>query len=441
MPTLKAQRFGWYVYDWANSAFSTSVVTVFLGPFLTNVAESAANGAGQVTPFGIPMHPGSWFSYCIAVSVILQVFILPPIGAIVDRSHRKRLSLAVWAFLGAAATIGLAVLSSGSGNYITGGLFFIIANLSFGASVVVANSFLNDLATPEERDSVSSRGWAFGYLGGGLLLLAHLLWFSAAKESGGPIEPVIQGVFVTTGIWWALFTFVSIMLLRDKVPAHAHEKHALKQSFKQLFTTLRDLAQYPQTLRFFIAYLLYNDAIQTVIAMASVYGAEELDLGLDVLTQAILLVQFVAIGGSLIFAWLAERINTKRAIIVGLYGWSAVLIAAFFWVSTATHFFILAAVIAIVMGGTQALSRSMFSRMIPAGKEAEYFSLYEISDKGTSWIGPLAFGLALTLTNSYRWAVLSLIIFMVAGLVVLMGVKGEAQGEEAKRRKGSSPRA
>ncbi|MBK7185173.1 MAG: MFS transporter [Ignavibacteria bacterium] len=171
MPTLKAQRFGWYVYDWANSAFSTSVVTVFLGPFLTNLAESAANDAGQVTPFGIPMHPGSWFSYCIAVSVILQVFILPPIGAIVDRSHRKRLSLAVWAFLGAAATIGLAVLSSGSGNYIIGGLFFIIANLSFGASVVVANSFLNDLATPEERDSVSSRGWAFGYRVGGPPLL------------------------------------------------------------------------------------------------------------------------------------------------------------------------------------------------------------------------------------------------------------------------------
>lgn len=432
MPTLKTQRFGWYVYDWANSAFSTSVVTVFLGPFLTNVAESAANGAGQVTPFGIPMHPGSWFSYCIAVSVILQVFVLPPIGAIVDRSHRKRLFLSIWAFLGAAATIGLAVLSADTGNYIIGGLFFIIANLSFGASVVVANSFLNDLATPEERDSVSSRGWAFGYLGGGLLLLAHLLWFSSAKESGGPIEPVIQGVFVTTGIWWALFTFVSVMLLRNKVPAHVHEKHPLKKSFKQLFTTLRDLTEYPQTLRFFIAYLLYNDAIQTVIAMASVYGAEELHLGLDVLTQAILLVQFVAIGGSLIFAWLAERINTKRAIIVGLYGWCAVLFAAFFWVSTATHFFILAAVIAIVMGGTQALSRSMFSRMIPAGKEAEYFSLYEISDKGTSWIGPLAFGLALTLTNSYRWAVLSLIIFMVAGLVVLMGVKSEAKGRRGE---------
>ena len=131
----------------------------------------------------------------------------------------------------------------------------------------------------------------------------------------------------------------------------------------------------------------------------------------------------LAIAGSLLFAWLASRINTKNAIIVGLLGWCSVLLAAFFWVSTATHFFILASVIAIVMGGTQALSRSFFSQMIPHGKEAEYFSLYEISDKGTSWIGPLAFGITLSLTNSYRWAVLSLIIFMVAGMVVLMFVK------------------
>jgi len=422
MASLRSQRFGWYTYDWANSAFSTSVVSVFLGPYITSVASTAAVG-GHITPLGMTMHPGSWFSYCIAVSVLLQVFVLPPLGAIVDRSHRKRLFLAVCALIGAGATMSLTTLSSTSGNYILGGLLFIIANLGFGASVVVANSFLNDLATSDERDDISSRGWAFGYLGGGLLLLSHLLWFSGAKDSGGAVEPIIQGVFLTTGIWWALFTFVSIALLRDTVPTRKHETHSIRKIFRQLFTTLRDLTAYPQTLRFFIAYLLYNDAIQTVIAMASVYGAEELGLGLDVLMQAILLVQFVAIGGSLFFAWLADRISTKRAIIVGLLGWCAVLLAAFFWVQTATHFFILAAVIAIVLGGTQALSRSMFSRMIPTGKEAEYFSLYEISDKGTSWIGPLAFGLALTMTNSYRWAVLSLIIFMVAGMLVLMTVK------------------
>jgi UMF1 family MFS transporter len=424
MPSLRAQRFGWYTYDWANSAFSTSVVTVFLGPYLTSAAESAAGTAGHVEPImGLAMHPGSWFSYCVALSVILQVVVLPPLGAFVDRTHRKRTMLALCALLGAGATMGLTAVSAGAGMYILGGLLFVVANLAFGASVVVANSFLNDLATSEERDDVSSRGWAFGYLGGGLLLLLHLLWFSSAKGAGEPVEPVIQGVFLTTGLWWAGFTVVALLFLRDQRAHQRHAEHNVRQSFRQLFITLRDLAGYPQTLRFFIAYLLYNDAIQTVITMASVYGAEELGLGLDVLTQAILLVQFVAIGGALLFGRLADMVGTKNAIIIGLLGWCGVLIAAFVWVATATQFFILAAIIAIVMGGTQALSRSMFSRMIPAGKEAEYFSLYEISDKGTSWIGPLAFGIALTLTNSYRWAVLSLIIFMVAGLAVLLSVR------------------
>ena len=427
MNELRKQRFGWYVYDWANSAFSTTVVTVFLGPYLTSVAESAMDASGRIAPFGVSMHPGSWFSYCVAISVVLQVFVLPAVGAIVDQSHRKRLILGLCVLFGSAATMSLYVLSSSAQNYILGGGLFIIANLFFGASIVVSNSFLVDLASPKERDAVSSRGWALGYLGGGILLLIHLLLYSSAKDAGSDVELAIRGIIASAGLWWALFTIVPLLTLRDRARDSLQENSVkqinIKTSFSQLWQTLKHLRSYPQTLLFFVAYLLYNDAVQTVLTMASVYGNKELGLGLDVLTQAILLVQFVAIAGSLLFAWLASHISTKNAIIVGPLGWCAVLLAAFFWVSTATHFFILASVIAIVMGGTQALSRSFFSQMIPIGKEAEYFSLYEISDKGTSWIGPLAFGITLSLTNSYRWAVLSLIIFMVAGMVVLMFVK------------------
>ena len=427
MNTLQKQRFGWYVYDWANSAFSTTVVTVFLGPYLTSVAESAMDASGRIAPFGIEMHPGSWFSYCVAFSVVLQVFVLPAVGAIVDQSHRKRLILGLCVLFGSAATMSLYVLSSSAQNYILGGGLFIIANLFFGASIVVSNSFLVDLAKPEERDAVSSRGWALGYVGGGILLLIHLVLYSSAKETSTNGELVIRGIIASAGLWWALFTIVPLLTLRDRILNTSGVLRTstinFRSSFSQLWQTLQHLRSYPQTLLFLVAYLLYNDAVQTVLTMASVYGNKELGLGLDVLTQAILLVQFVAIAGSLLFAWLASRINTKNAIIVGLLGWCSVLLAAFFWVSTATHFFILASVIAIVMGGTQALSRSFFSQMIPHGKDAEYFSLYEISDKGTSWIGPLAFGITLSLTNSYRWAVLSLIIFMVAGMVVLMFVK------------------
>lgn len=431
MENLSKQRFGWYVYDWANSAFSTTVVTVFLGPYLTSVAESAMDSGGHIAPFGITMHPGSWFSYCVALSVVLQVFVLPAVGAIVDRSHRKRLMLGVFALLGAAATMSLYVLSPAAHNYILGGGLFILANLAFGASVVVSNSYLNDLAVPEERDAVSSRGWALGYLGGGLLLLVHLLWYSAAKDNGSDVELAIRGIIASAGLWWALFTIVPLLTLKDGARKQP-EPIRLRASFTQLWNTLKHLRSYPQTLLFFLAYLLYNDAVQTVLTMASVYGNKELGLGLDVLTQAILLVQFVAIAGSLLFERVASWTNTKRAIIIALVGWCGVLLAAFFFVKTALDFTILAAIIAIVMGGTQALSRSLFSQMIPRGKEAEYFSLYEISDKGTSWIGPLAFGVALSLTNSYRWAVLSLIIFLVAGLIVLIRVNVPRAIQEAK---------
>jgi UMF1 family MFS transporter len=156
--------------------------------------------------------------------------------------------------------------------------------------------------------------------------------------------------------------------------------------------------------------------------MSSAYGQAELGLDLSTLTQAILLVQFVAIGGSLLFERIARVIGAKYAIVVGLAGWAVVLVAAYAWVTSATGFYVLAAVIAVVLGGTQALSRSLFSVMIPPGKAAEYFALYEISDKGTSWLGPLAFAVALNLTHSYRVAILSLIIFLIVGLLLLLRV-------------------
>jgi MFS transporter, UMF1 family len=191
----------------------------------------------------------------------------------------------------------------------------------------------------------------------------------------------------------------------------------------QLRDTLRHVRQHPQAARFLLAYVLYNEAIQTVITMASVYGSQELGLGLDVLTQAILLVQFVAIGGSLLFEKMAVRIGTMRAITISLIGWAAALIFAYFMPASGSWFYVLAVTIAIVLGGSQALSRSQFSKLIPHGREAEYFSLYEISDKGTAWFGPLTFGLVLTMTNSYRFALLSLIAFLLIGIVLLQRVK------------------
>jgi len=418
MASLSRQRTGWYFYDFANSAFTTSVVTVFLGPYLTSVAEHAAVD-GHLHVLGLSLHPGSWFSFCVSASVIMQMILLPIVGALADASHRKRQLLAATAFIGAAATVSMSVVQHDATSYLVGAGLFIIANACFGASIVVANSFLNDLAEPRERDAVSSRGWAFGYLGGGLALLLHLLWFKSAT-TGDEKSWTIRMILASTGLWWAFFTIIPLTLLkgiRAKVG-----RVRVGAAITQLRDTIRHIRQHPQAGRFLMAYVLYNEAIQTVISMASVYGSQELGLGLDVLTQSILLVQFVAIAGSILFERLASRIGTLRSITISLFGWAIALIFAYVMPASGSWFYGLAVVIAIVLGGSQALSRSMFSKLIPHGREAEYFSIYEISDKGTSWIGPLTFGVVLSLSNSYRYALLSLIIFLMIGMLLLRRV-------------------
>jgi UMF1 family MFS transporter len=427
MHSLRAQRIGWYTIDWANSAFSTSVVTVFLGPYLTSVAMTTAVD-GVIAPFGIAMHVGSWFSFCISLSVLLQVVVLPVVGAVVDRSHRKRMMLALTTLCGASATMGLFACSPEAGNYILGGALFIIANVFFGASVVVSNAFLNDIAALDERDAVSSRGWALGYLGGAILLAAHLVWYTAAPNS-----LTVRSILVSVGLWWALWTIVPYVMLRDTARAAADQSTKLRTPFSQAWTTLREAMRAPHTARFIIAYIAFNEAVQTVISQASVFGSIELGLGLDVLTQAVLVVQVVAIGGSLAFAELAKRTTTKTALGTSLIGWILVILASFFWVQSATQFLILAGCIAIVLGGTQALSRSLFSTMIPRGKEAEYFSLYELSDNGTAWIGPLLFGITLSITHSYRWAILSLLVMLIIGIIVLVRVDTTKAVAESQR--------
>ena len=191
------------------------------------------------------------------------------------------------------------------------------------------------------------------------------------------------------------------------------------------------MRHYPQTLRFLVAYLLYNDAVQAVIALAAQFGSDELKISMADLTGVILMVQFVAFFGSFLFDWIAKAIGAKPAVIVSLLIWTGVLVSMYVSVRNERQFFIVAAIVAIVLGGTQALSRSLFSLMIPKGREAEYFGVYEISDKGTSWLCPLLFGLALQFTGSYRLAILSLVTFFAAGLLVLLTVNVRHAAAEA----------
>jgi MFS transporter, UMF1 family len=426
----KREQRGWYMYDWANSVFASTVVTLFLGPYLTALAKAAAGTDGRVHPLGIPVDPRSWWGYLISVSVVTQIFALPIAGTIADFSPNKKRLMALFAYTGALATAAMFFLHGD--EYLFGGVLFLVANLMFGASIVVYNSFLPDIAPVERRDAVSSAGWGIGYLGGGLLLALNLVLFMKAKALGLSESMAVRINLSSAGVWWALFSLIPLAAIRNRPPGRRHgADEGLLHSFREFAVTLRDMRHYPQTLRFLLAYLLYNDAVQAVIALAAQFGNDELKMPMADLTEVILMVQFVAFFGAFLFDWIAKAIGAKPAVIVSLLIWTGVLVAMYVSVRTERQFFVVAAIVAIVLGGTQALSRSLFSLMIPKGREAEYFGVYEISDKGTSWMCPLLFGLALQFTGNYRLAILSLITFFAAGLLVLWTVNVRYAAAEA----------
>ena len=429
VPAGKRELRGWYFYDWANSAFQTTVITVFLGPFLTSVTEQAAGCAldadtcdGTVRPLGIPVAAGSYYPYLVSLSVLLTVVILPIMGAVADRAPRKKPLLAGAAFTGAAATMAMGFVTGD--RYLLGGLLFIIANISFGAAVVVYHSFLPQLAGPDDRDRISSRGWAFGYLGGGLLLLLNLVVVMTLSEDGNAEKTLdlARYCIVSAGVWWALFTLIPLRTLREHPSASstAEKGNILTDGFRQLAHTVTGMRAYPLTLFFLGAFLVYNDGIQTVITLASQFGTEELKLEQSTLIITILIVQFLAFGGALLLGALAARIGARNTILISLALWLIVIVAAF-WLPEGkpVPFMILGAGIGLVLGGSQALSRSLFAQLIPTGREGEYYGFYEISDKGTSWLGPLFFGLIFQLTSSYRIGIVSLVVFFLAGGILL----------------------
>jgi UMF1 family MFS transporter len=425
----KREIFGWAMYDWANSAFSTTVATVFLGPYLASLASRAAqaNPDGMARLAGIPIAPDSFFPYCISLSVILQVLFLPILGAIADYSHRRKQMMQLFATIGAAATILMFFITLPV--WWLGGLLFLIANLAFGASIVFYNSYLPDIASEDQRDRVSSYGWAMGYLGDGLLLVLNLAFYLLHDKIGVPTDLAVRINLASAGVWWVSFSFFTWLRLR---PRHAAKKlpqgdSFVRVGFKQLFGTIREMKNFPETIKFLVAFFLYNDGIQTVISVSATFAVAPLirgGVGMDqsTLTIVILMIQFMAFFGALLWGRLANWVGAKRSIIVSLVIWSVVMIYAFFGLkgeSRVIEFFIMGAFIALVLGGSQAISRSLYAQIIPTGKQAEYYSFYEVSDKGTSWLGPLLFGLMNQITGSLRPAILSLIFFFIAGLVIL----------------------
>ena len=423
--TNKREIRSWAMYDWANSAFSTIVVTTLLGPYLSNLAQ-AANG---VSLGSMRFEPDAFFPSCVSLSVILQVFLLPLLGTIADSSHLKKRLLLAFASFGAIATMLLFFVQADmpllgtNGAVLMGGLLFILANLSFGAAIVLYNAFLPDIADPKDRDHVSSYGWALGYLGGGLALAIALALFTLMSDKGLAVRVGLA----LAGVWWLGFTLLfPARHLRQRPPqkklpaGENYFGYGIKQIVRTLLTMYRD---YPETLKYLIAYLIYNDGIQTVIVVATIFASSELKVGADVLMILILMIQFIAFFGALLFGWMAGKMGAKKAIIISLIIWAAIVVYTYAFMYETWQLFAAGVFIAIVMGGSQALSRSLFSQMIPKDSESEYFGFYEISERGTSWIGTAVFAFAVQATGSTRGALLAVILFFVIGLALLIPVK------------------
>jgi len=436
-PAGRREQRGWAFYDWANSVFPTSIVTVFLSLYLTAVAEEAAkadtalNGPlpcpggdtlrdCDVILLGLRFPAGTLWGYLLSAATVVLVLVLPITGAVADRTQNKRRMLAVFAFSGAALTAMLALVD-GTG-WRLGALLFVLANACFGASVVIYYSFLPEIATPDERDSLSTTAWAFGYLGSGTALALQLALFLAHDAVGLTEGQAVRVCFLMSGLWWAAFTLVPLSRLRRHQPPHGadHGASVLSAGFHELAATLRQARAFPLTLAFLGAYLVYTDGIATVANVAGQYGKLELKLSQEVLITTILLVQFVAFFGGVLHGRVARRIGARRTIMASLVVWIAVVGLAFFvregdqW-----QFYGVAAGIGLVLGGTNALSRSLFSQMVPPGREAQYFSLYEVGERSTSWLGPLVFAGVGQATGSFRLAIISLVVFFAAGLVLV----------------------
>jgi UMF1 family MFS transporter len=417
------ELFGWKMYDWANSAFYTTVVGALFSPYITRLAQTAVGENGVVLNLGPlgAVTAKSLPTLCVSVSVGAQVFLLPILGALGDYSDLKKRLMAVFCYI--AVTANCLLFFVKDNLYLLGGILFIVANVCFGASIVFYNAFLPEVATEDQTDKVSSRGFAYGYLGGALLLVVNLLLVLRAEELGMSTGLAVRLSLLSAGVWWGGFALITFALLKSRPKKKSLQagKSYISAGFSELIGTFKELRRLPLTARYLLGYLIYNDGIQTVIFAASAFLEQELfPQGNPVfLLEIFLMVQFVAVAGALLFERLAYLIKTKNAIIVSLVIWSGIVIYAYAFLNSVPEAWVMAAVIAIVLGGSQALSRSLFSRMIPAGKEASFFGLYEVSERGTSWMGPLLFSIVIARTGSYRLALLSLIFFFVVGLFVL----------------------
>ncbi len=423
-PELRA----WAMYDWANSAFVCVVVTAVFPIYFSRVASQGLEPAVATARFGL----------ATTLGLVLVALASPLLGALADAGAMKKRLLAAGVALGAGATAGLFLV--GPGDWRLGAALFVLANVGLSVGFVAYDALLPHVARPDEVDRVSTAGYALGYLGGGLLLSVNLAWILAPARFGLPAGPGLDPwratlptrlAFLSVALWWVAF---SIPLFR-RVPeppaaSGVPSAHPVREALAQLAATGQAFRRHPQAARLMVAFLVYNDGIGTIIRMATLYGTE-IGLGQQDLIAAVLLVQFAGIPFAFLFGGLAGRIGAKRAVLGSLAVYALISVVGYF-MRTAAHFFALAFMVAVVQGGSQALSRSLFASMVPRRRSGEFFGFFSVMEKVAGVFGPLLFTVAVWLTGSSRTAILSIIAFFAVGAWLLSRVDVEA-GQRAAR--------
>ena len=423
----KPRLTGWSMYSWANHGWETTVATVLIGPWLLALATVHRKDSATIIGLGaLHLRAESLPSAALTVAAILQFILLPPLGVAADRWAAPQRLLTVACVTGSVIAVLLAATAGGA--WVAAAILFIVGTVVYGASNVVYNSFLPRIAGPADRDAVSSRGFAYGYVGGGLLLAANLVLLLIHDSLGLSKATAVRICFVSAGVWWLGFGIGSIRRLvgevrygGDPVTAGAGTRIGV---WRTITAELRDVVARPQAARYLIAYLLFSDAISAVIALAATFITHEIfgdsaSRASTFLFELILLIQFVAVLGAVMFARIAGAIGAKRALLASLLIWCAVIVYAYLAVRSKATAVVAGVVIGVVLGGSQALARSLWSQLVPPGREATYFGVFEVANEGTAWIAPLLFTIVVNVTGSFRQAILSLLILFVAGGILL----------------------
>jgi len=415
----------WAMYDWANSPFQSTVINAVFPLFF---ASYAAKGLEAVDAT-------ARFAWATTIAVTIVAIAGPILGAIADFKAWKKRLLAIFMVVGVIAVLMMAAIQEG--GWMVALAIFILANIGDRMSWILYDSLLPHIAANDELDRASTAAYAIGYIGGGILLLANLAWILSPKTFGlTDTVMATKASFISVAVWWLLF---SLPLLR-RVPEppriieadETRTENVFRAAFGRVGETFHELRTFRNALLMLIAFLLYNDGIQTMIRMAAVYGAE---VGIDSNSQiaAFVLVQFVGVPFSFLFGMLADRIGAKPAVMISVVVYTFVSIIGYF-LATVWQFFLLAFLVGTVQGGSQALSRSLFARMIPRHKSSEYFGFFSIFEKFSGIAGPLVFAASVSLFGNSRAAVLSIILFFILGALVLTRVnvrEGEAQAAAA----------